>query len=255
MDTLLLNVTQGDKKDLSIKEGNVLYQITTTENQNNNSYSNVSTIKLGECENTLRLKYNISSNLSLIIFKIDYYMEGLLIPIIGYEVYEPINNTKLNLSLCEESSITYNIPVTIDENNLNKYNPNSEYYNDECNAYTTENGTDIILNDRKEEFIENNMSLCENLCDYMGYDKDTKKALCECGIRYKEFILSEIDKESNILANNFTEDDTNSNIGTMKCYETLFSKEGLLTNIGSYILLLIVLIHTVSTIIFYKCGY
>ena len=251
----LLNVTLGNKEDLSIKEENVLYQITTTENQNNNTYNNISTIKLGKCEEILRAKYNISSNLSLIIFKIDYYMEGLLIPIIGYEVYHPINKSKLDLSYCEESSISYNIPVTIDENNLFKYNPNSEYYNDKCNTYTTENGTDIILNDRKEDFKENNMSLCENLCEYMGYDKDTKKALCECGIRYKEFLLSEIDKQTDLLSNNFTKDDTNTNLGTMKCYEVLFSKEGLLTNIGSYILLLIILIHTVSTIIFYKCGY
>ena len=255
IEPLLLNVTQGNKEDLSIKEDNVLYQITTTENQNNNTYNNISTIKLGKCEEILRTKYNISSNLSLIIFKIDYYMEGLLIPIIGYEVYEPINKTKLNLSYCEESSISYNIPVTIDENNLFKYNPNSDYYNDKCNSYTTENGTDIILNDRKEDFKENNMSLCENLCDYMGYDKDTKKALCECGIRYKEFVLSEIDKETDLLSNNFTEDNTKSNLGTMKCYDVLFSKEGLLTNIGSYILLLIILIHMISTIIFYKCGY
>ena len=255
IDPLLSNVIQGNKEDLSIKEDNVLYQITTTENQNNNTYNNISTIKLGKCEDILRLKYNISSNLSLIIFKIDYYKEGLLIPIIGYEVYHPIDKYKLDLSCCEESLISYNIPVSIDENNLFKYNPNSEYYNDECNAYTTEDGTDIILNDRKEDFIENNMSLCENLCDYMGYDKDTKKALCECGVRYKEFLLSEIDQQTNILSNNFTKDKTNSNLGTMKCYEVLFSKEGLLTNIGNYILLLIILIHMVSTIIFYKCGY
>ena len=255
IDSLLSNVTQGNKEDLSIKEDNVLYQITSTDNQNNNTYNNISTIKLGKCEDILRFKYNISSNLPLIIFKIDYYMEGLLIPIIGYEVYDPINKTKLNLSCCEDSLISYNIPVSIDEDNLFKYNPNSEYYNDECNTYTTKDGTDIILNDRKEDFIENNMSLCENLCDYMGYDKDTKKALCECGIKYKEFLLSEIDKQTDLLSNNFTKDDTNSNLGTMKCYEVLFSKEGLLTNIGSYILLLIIAIHTVSTVIFYKCGY
>ena len=255
IDSLLSNVTFGNKNDLCMKEENVLYQITTTENQNNNIYNNISTIKLGKCEDILREKYNISSNLSLIIFKIDYYMEGLLIPIIGYEVYEPINKTKLDLSYCEESSISYNIPVSIDENNLFKYNPNSEYYNDECNSYTTENGTDIILNDRKEDFIENNMSLCENLCDYMGYDTDSKKALCECGIRYKEFILSEIDKETNILSNNFTKDDTTSNLGAMKCYQVVFSKEGLSKNIGSYILFFIIIIHIISTILFYKCGY
>ena len=253
LDTLISNIIE-EKDDKYIKEGNILYQITTSENQNNNTYTNVSTIKLGECEKILKDKYNISKNETLIILKIDYNIEGLLIPIICYEVYHPTNKSKLNLSYCEESSINYNIPVTIDEDNLFKYDPNSEYYNDECNVYTTENGTDILLNDRKEEFKDNNMSLCENICNYIGYDKENKKALCECGIRYKELLVSELDKDTNLLANNFTLDSTTSNLGTMKCYDTLFSKEGLLTNIGSYILLIIIFIHLISTFIYYKCG-
>ena len=256
LDYLLSNVTEGNKEDIYIKNEDVLYQITTTDNQNKNIYNNISSIKLGECENILKRIYNIDRNLTLIILKIDYYLEGLLIPIIGYEVYHPIDKSKLNLSYCNETLISYNIPVSIDENNLFKYDQNSEYYNDECNIYTTEDGTDILINDRKEEFIQNNMSLCENICTYTGYDKNNKKALCECGIKYQEFILSDIEKQTDLLSNNLTmEDNSNSNLGTMKCYQTLFSKDGLLTNIGSYILLFIIIVHMISTILFYKCGY
>jgi len=247
----LSDVIGGNKEDLYIKNEDVLYQITTTDNQNNNIYKNISTIKLGECENILKNIYGIDENLTLIILKIDYYLEGLLIPIIGYEVYEPINKTKLNLSYCNETSISYNIPVSIDENSLFKYDQNSDYYNDECNTYTTEDGTDIIINDRKEEFIKNNMSLCENICTYIGYDQNNKKALCECGIKYQEFILSDIEKQTDLLSNNLTTDDSsNSNLVTMKCYETLFSKDGLLTNIGNYILLFMVIVHMISIIFF-----
>ena len=96
----------------------------------------------------------------------------MFIPIICYEIYHPRTKSKLNLSYCEKSSINYNIPVSINEDNLFKYEPNSDYYSDECYIYTTENGTDILLNDRKEEFIDNNMSLCENLCEYTGYDNE-----------------------------------------------------------------------------------
>jgi len=256
IDYLLSNVTERFKEDLIIKNEDVLYQITSTENQNNKNYTNISTIKLGECENILKGIYGIDENLTLIILKIDYYLEGLLIPIIGYEVYDPINKSKLNLSYCNETLISYNIPVTIDENNLFKYDQNSDYYKDECNTYTTEDGTDILINDRKEEFIKNNMSLCENICTYTGYDQNTKKALCECGIKYQEFILSDIEKQTDLLSNNLTTDDSsNSNLVTMKCYETLFSKDGLLTNIGSYILLFIIIVHMISIILFYKIGY
>ena len=254
LDNLISEVVK-EKEDKIIIEDNAIYQITTSDNQNNNNYTNISSIHLGECEKILKKKYGIKDNETLIILKIDYKIPGLLIPIIGYEVYEPLNKSKLNLSYCEQSSINYNIPVSIDEDNLFKYDPNSEYYNDECNTYTTENGTDILLNDRKEEFSENNMSLCENICEYIGYNSETKKALCECGIRYKELLLSELDNNINLLANNLTKDNVTTNIGTMKCYELVFSKDGLLTNIGSYILLGIIIFHFISIIIFYKLGY
>ena len=254
LESLISNVIE-EKQDKCITSNNVLYQITTSENQNNNIYNNISSIKLGKCEDILKNIYKIDSNETLIILKIEYYKTGLLIPIIRYEVFNPKNYSKLNLSYCNESLINYNIPVSIDENNLDKYDPTSEYYNDECNAYTTENGTDILLSDRKNEFIENNMSLCENICEYSGYDKEKKKVICQCSIKYREFIISEIEKESNLLNNNLTVEESNSNMVAMKCFEFLFTKEGLLSNLGNYILLFIILFHCISIIIFYKCGY
>ena len=44
LDDLLSNVINGDKKDIIIKEKNILYQITSSDNQNNNEYENISTI-------------------------------------------------------------------------------------------------------------------------------------------------------------------------------------------------------------------
>ena len=99
------------------------------------------------------------------------------------------------------------------------------------------------------------MSLCENICEYIKYDSETKKAICKCDIRYKDLLISEVNNQTDLLANNLTIDNTTSNIGTLKCVDTLFSKEGLLTNIGSYILIIIIVFHLISIIIFYKCGY
>ena len=41
----------------------------------------------------------------------------------------------------------------------------------------------------------------------------------------------------------------------MKCVYTLFTKNGLIKNIGSYILLFTILLFLISMILFYKCGY
>ena len=253
-DLVFSNLISGNKQDLIAEYKNVTYQITTTENQKYSNYSNISSINLGDCEDKLKEIYGINPNLSLIILKIDYNLPYFLIPLIGYEVYHPINKSQLDLNYCNETLVKVNIPVTIDEDKIYKYDPSSDYYNDECYAYETENGTDIILNDRKEEFVNNNYSLCEHNCTFKGYDSNTKKALCECEIKIN--IISDILNDKNILSNDFNStENSNLNIGTLKCVSLLFSKIGLLNNIGSYILIFNIFFFGISVILFFKCGY
>ena len=249
------NVIGGDKKDLMIKDNNTLYQITSSDNQNNNKYNNISSIILGECEDILKKEYKIDNNQPLLIFKIDYFQPDSLIPIIGYEVFHPITKEKLDLRLCKEALINFNIPVSFDENNLFKYDPENQYYQDECYPSTTDNGTDILLNDRQNEFNDNNMSICENNCSFKEYDNETKKVNCECKIKSKELVISELMNQTDILSYNFTDNGQSYNILTMKCYYTLFTKEGLYKNIGSYILLFTIILLLISSIIFCNCGY
>ena len=79
-----------------MEDNNIIYEITTS--NNNNSNNNISTINLGNCENILKNIYNINKSLPLIIFKVEYSIKGLKIPVIGYEVFHPENNSQLNLS-------------------------------------------------------------------------------------------------------------------------------------------------------------
>ncbi len=259
MNSLLSNLNEGAKEDIIIQNENIICQITTTEIQKNkkNKNNNESTIDLGECEKTLRQIYDLNDSIPLIIFKVDYIKHDLLIPIIGYEVFHPENKSKLNLNYCKDNSNNINviIPVNIDENNFFKYDPNSDYYTDQCNPYTTDNGTDIIINDRQIEYNDNNMALCENTCELSEYEYDTKKVICECIIKVKQIEVSEVENQTDLLYHNFTSIDESSNMAIMKCYYILFSKEGLLYNIGNYILLFTVIFFITSSILFYKCGY
>ena len=251
---LISNKNEG-RNDLLIKDENIFYQITSSEEQNNINYDNISNIILGKCEEILKKKYNINEELTLTIFKIDYYQPDSEIPIIRYEVFHPETKKKLNLSYCKEELINFYIPVSIDEDNLFKYDPNNEYYTDICYPYTSENETDIIISDRQNEFNKNHLSLCENNCSYNGYDNINKKAKCECLFKSKELIVSEFINQSNNLSYNFINKNENSNMITMKCVSTLFTKDGLLKNIGSYILLFTFLLIIISAIFFYKFGF
>ena len=236
--------------------------MTTTENQKNNSNKNVSTIDLGDCEQKLKRAYDIDQSLPLIIFKIDYFSPDSLIPIIGYEIYHPITKEKLDLSHCKDILIKLNIPVNIDESKLYKYDPNSEFYTDNCFSYTSENGTDLILNDRKQEYSNNNLALCEGNCNYTGYDKDNKQSSCNCNVKNKMDLISEIiEKPIDSNEDNKETDSSSksssgsSNIISIKCTKALFSKEGLKNNISSYILLLFLGQFLISILLFIKCGY
>ena len=251
----LSNVLNGNKTDLLIKNNDTYYQITSSDNQKNNKYNNISTILLGECEKILKNIYHIKDNLTLIIFKIDYFPQDSLIPIIGYEIFHPETKEKLSLTHCKDQNINYNIPVTINEDILFKYDPNNEYYTDECIPSTTENGADILLNDRKDEFNNKKMSLCENNCTFDGYEKNSKKAICKCEIKYQQLVISQIANKNDILYNNFNSTIASSRMITLKCYKTLFTKEGMVNNIGNFLLIIIIILFTLCGIFFSKCGY
>ena len=254
LNPLLDNVINNDE-DLLIDDEDIKYQITTTSNQNNKEYDDISTIKLGECENKLKDFYKIKKEDPLIILKMDYSCEGLLSPIVMYEVYHPITKEKLDLIHCQDVQINISLPVQIDEDELFKHDPSNQFYNDICSTFTTESGTDITLNDRQNEFINNNLSLCEDGCDYTDYDTKTKKVTCNCNVKTDLSILSDIKIDKDKLKNKFMDVKSLINLEIMKCYKVLFTKEGLIKNIGSYIILSFIFYYIVSSNLFYLIEY
>ena len=256
LNQLIDEIIEKQKEDILIDENNIIYQITSTYNQNNKEYINISTINLGKCEERLRTTYNISNNSSLLIFKVDVKEEGLLIPIIEYEVYNSENKKKLELDICKDLKINITIPIeNIDENNLYKYNISSDYYNDICFSYTTDFNTDITLSDRKKEFNDYNMSVCEKNCEFIGYNNTKKKVTCQCYIKNEFLSVNEILKNKGQIIQKFLEFKRIMNIIIIKCYKKVFCKEGLINNIGSYILLIIIFLTIILAIAFVVKGY
>ena len=237
-----------DKKDIVIKKNETIYQITTSFNENNNYYENLSSIKLGECEKVLKEKYEISSNIPLIIYKIEEKEEEFLIPLIEYEIFNSKTNEKLNLNICENLNISISIPVFINETILYKYNPNNNYYNDICNTSISEYGTDMTLYDRKNEYNNNNYFLCLVNCAYFNYNLDNKKVICQCKAENGIYF----DKTK--LLNKLKLIKKKTNLEVMKCFKLLFSKE-LIKNTINYIILFIIFLHILSGVYFYTKEY
>ena len=224
MNLLLSNLTEKNW-ELIIEEKHIKFHITSTENQKNKIYENISSISLGECENELKNFYNIDENDFLLIFKIEYYIPEFLVPIIEYEVYNSKTKERLDLINCKKNNkVNISIPVKIDEENIFKYNPNSPYYTDKCFSYTTDNNTDITLNDRKNEYNEKNLAICENNCSFVEYKKETKSVLCECDIKNTLSKMFDIISNKNELFNKFFDIKKISNIDFIFCKKVFSQK-------------------------------
>ena len=209
-------------------------------------------IDLGECEILLRNFYNISINESLYIKKIDIIQEGMNTLKVEYNVYAKLfgkNLINLNLTICEKSKITISIPIILNEN-IDKYNSSSGYYNDICYTTTSEDGTDILLKDRQTEFCDKNKIVCQENCDFTEYNYDTLVAKCSCEVKepVKSFADMNINKAK--ILENFKDIKNIINFEFLICYKKLFNKDGFLNNKGCYLILAIIIFHIIVIFIF-----
>ena len=246
--------------DLEINGKELFAEITTPMNQKLNEKNNINktTINLGKCETLLRKKYNLyNKNDQFYILKIDVNEEGIKIPIIEYEIYykNGENLQKLSISECEDFVVEISIPFLLDENeSIDKYNASSDYYNNDCISSITSSGTDIILKDRQKEFIENNLTLCENNCNLTDYDFINKKVKCICGIKLYLDNITNIKIDKDELYKSFKDVKRKTNIIVIKCYRIVFTIQNLKNNIGFFIFVFLIIFFIICYIIFY-CKY
>ena len=231
-------------------------KFTSTYYQKKYYYNYTSIIDLGKCEEELKNYYNISNTSNLYILMVDFNLKGINHPIIEYEVFYPKENDtmeKLNLSICKNIKIELFIPVNITDD-IDKHNPNSSYYNNICTKATSKSGTDIIIEDRRNEYVNNNLSLCEENCTFIEYNNN-KKAKCSCEVKTFFSFIKEIKIDKDKLMKNFKYINTITNIQIVKCYKIAFSKKNIIKNYGFYILSFIVLYCFICTILFYSKFY
>mgnify|MGYP006988894505 FL=1 len=247
-----------------IKTDNVIFHISTLEDQMNEEYFNISVIDLGECENKIKEHEGLSEDDQLIIYKVDLKNNDLTSTYVQYEVYNPYTNNKIDLDICQDYSIILKVPVnfntnteilyeSLDEYGYNLFDIEDAFYNDICSTYTSINGTDVTLNDRINIIYNNNanVSLCQENCYFQNYNSSNKKINCYCSVQTEDTIADiNTVKFSSKIFQNFLVTLTNSNFYVMKCYKLVFSKEGQINNIGSYYFCFATFLHIVFMILF-----
>ena len=236
---------------------NIVFQITNSENQKNilknttliNNNQNLSIIDLATCEDLLKAQYNISSNDSLIILKQENTNSNLKSSEknIQYEIFEPYNKTKLNISFCEKTTINLYTKMTFSEKNKKMYqrlkelgydmfNVNDKFYQDICTPYKTENSTDILLSDRIDYIYNNEDTQCQINCQFSEYLLDTQYIQCECSVNGENKKNKKEKFTAKKIYESFYEVLKYSNYQVYKCYNLVFIKQIIYENFGGIII-------------------
>ena len=253
-----------------IKTRNTIFEKSTTNEQKNINNANISNIDLGQCEDELKYKNNISESQSLIIFKIDFKSIDKKKTYVEYEVYHPSTHNQLNMSICQNLTIDIYTPVSLSQSDsllfhslntsgYNLYNPKDPFYNEICTPYTTINGTDILLSDRKVDIYSKsgNEALCQIGCKLLSYDENNKKAKCNCKIKAKEGNPSLIDGlkfDKKEIEESFFDTLSNSNFLVLKCYKLAFDLEKLFENKGRIMMSIFFILFIILLIVFCFTG-
>ena len=270
---IIKNFIREEPEDLIIKgKNNYVYHITTTDNEkdalngNSNSTNPVSKIDLGECENILKDFYHIERSVSLIIIKYEKVANASSERSLQYEVYEPFNNTKLNLSVCENTTITVYTPVVLSQELLDLYeelkdlgydlfNINSSFYTDICTPFKSADGTDVPLSDRINSYFNNDETMCQPNCKFADYSVETRLLKCECDVSNTE-INTKVEKKftKNTVYQAFYDSLKFSNYKVLKCYKLAFHMNSVTVNKGSIIAIIYFSLYFIFLIIYIIKG-
>ena len=131
---------------------------------------------------------------------------------------------------------------------------NDKFYREICTPYNSENGTDVLLDDRQEYVFSTivNETTCPTGCEMSSYSLDSKYVTCECdsndGIVPLDYNNLNAD---NVLAS-FLSSLKNTNYKVMRCYNLVFNFKIFCHNYGSIITLIFFIIYVIF-MIYYSC--
>ena len=254
-----------------IETKNVIIQISSIEEQKNNINPNISSINLGQCEDIIKRNEELSDNDELTIIKIDIKSNDLKSTYVQFEIYNPIESHFISLDICGNIQIVISTPVklldkteylfnNLRESGYNLFNISDKFYKDFCSTYTSENGTDLTLADRKNLIYDNNANapMCQEGCIFEDYNSTIQQAKCKCKAQTQEIITDKnnikFSKQLIIESFNFYNKIIISNFRLLKCFKLVFSLEGQKNNIGSYMMTIITIIFIILIIIFIIKG-
>jgi len=184
--------------------------------------------------------------------KTENSQEKTLLPFSKYKLYlttgEEINIDSLypDIEVIIEKEIKFKkklennneLAYDLIQKGINIFDINDPFFNDMCYSYQDENGNDVILKNRKEDYYQN-ILVCINGCQYMGINTTNStnyKIICKCKI--SSLIIKNSSNIYDNSLNNLTEitnyDNNNDNIivELVKCTDDISKNGEIKNNLG-----------------------
>ena len=226
-------------------------------NTNDEVEDNVTQVDFSNCEKILREKNNLSDSYNLSILQINTKSsdERVLTDTVQYKIYDEDGN-EMDLSVCNNVKIKINYVINdndiLDMTKLSKFkdmdvdiiNIEDDFFNDICYSYSN-SSDDMILTDRIKDIYQN-VSVCDNGCEYDSIDVNSSTVSCNCDVQ--ENVTD--DTESRSYTTSITSAFLDANFGVVKCYNLVFSPKNKIKNIGFWIMT-ILLVAQVPFLILY----
>ena len=240
-----------NKYSLIKKNNNKTFYIINNYTSNLKEFSSVKLSE--KCIEKVKEKYNLRSLLIFVATIKKENIISTQVEYQFYNPVQELINQKLDLSICYEKENTNsnsstrllevaeewrnndNYSIDIDEiivdvqvdwsreqnktiheltsKGINIFDSSDPFYIDVCFNYTTDEKTDIYLQDRKERYYITD-PLCETGCRQVGYDETTERVKCLCKI-----------KNSTDGYDNITFSPNNLGILFLKCIHLLFERK------------------------------
>ena len=228
---------------------------------------NITKIQFNSCIQKLKIENNINEYENLIVAVVDIVSGNN--PLTTFGFFHPVTGEKLDAtkSCSDENVLMYeNIlsilkdPLAIkllEEQKINIFDLNGEFYNDICFHFESPNGKDATLQDRIKSFYPN-ITLCNSGCKNKGINLTTMEAECECTF-YD--LLSKNIFDNDIIGDNVLVKEaiegiiemlSNLNIEILMCFKDVFDFNYIKKNAGGFIVIILFIIHTIFIIYFYS---
>ena len=235
--------------------------------------TDTSIIDISKCEAIIKKKYGLSDEEELVILKGDL-IENLTDMYTGnkveYQIFSMSMGCFFPLSDCEEgesSTVSVTNPFNtqnlitqfqskidaVVSNGYDVFDSNSPFYNDICTPFTNENGNDVLLDERRADYFNENINLCESGCTFVSYNLSLKMYTCSCPIKTSvgaELKANNVEEVIKEFPESFYKKHKHSNIEVFKCASQVFSSKGQTKNFGSYCLLTC-MASLIGVIVFY----